>query len=67
MSLEACLADEALVPSASDFSIAHRGASLQYPEHTREAYVAGIYQGAGLVECDVAVTADGELVCRHSQ
>lgn len=23
--------------------------------------------GAGIVECDVAVTADGELVCRHSE
>jgi glycerophosphoryl diester phosphodiesterase len=23
--------------------------------------------GAGIVECDVAVTSDGELVCRHSQ
>jgi glycerophosphoryl diester phosphodiesterase len=23
--------------------------------------------GAGIVECDVAVTKDGELVCRHAQ
>ena len=51
----------------TDFSIAHRGAPLQFPEHTREAYVAGARMGAGILECDVAFTKDKELVCRHSQ
>ncbi|GAA5167233.1 glycerophosphodiester phosphodiesterase family protein [Viridibacterium curvum] len=51
----------------SDFSIAHRGAPLQFPEHTRESYEAGAKMGAGIVECDVSFTSDGELVCRHSE
>jgi len=37
----------------TDFSIGHRGAALQFPEHTKEAYEAGARLGAGIVECDV--------------
>jgi glycerophosphoryl diester phosphodiesterase len=51
----------------SDFSIGHRGAALQFPEHTRESYQAAARMGAGIVECDVTFTRDKELVCRHSQ
>jgi glycerophosphoryl diester phosphodiesterase len=51
----------------TDFSIAHRGAPLQFPEHTRESYEAGALQGAGIVECDVTFTSDGNLVCRHAE
>ncbi len=51
----------------TDFSIGHRGAALQFPEHTRESYEAAARMGAGLVECDVTFTKDRELVCRHSQ
>jgi glycerophosphoryl diester phosphodiesterase len=51
----------------TDFAIGHRGAALQFPEHTREAYEAGARMGAGIVECDVTFTKDLELVCRHSQ
>lgn len=51
----------------SDFSIGHRGAPLQFPEHTRESYVAAARMGAGIVECDVAFTRDRQLVCRHAQ
>ena len=51
----------------TDFSIAHRGAALQLPEHTREAYEAGARMGAGIVECDVTFTKDGQLVCRHDE
>ncbi|MBN7770145.1 glycerophosphodiester phosphodiesterase [Marinobacter daepoensis] len=52
---------------SSDFSIGHRGAPLQFPEHTRESYVAAARMGAGILECDVAFTKDRELVCRHAQ
>jgi glycerophosphoryl diester phosphodiesterase len=52
---------------ATDFSIGHRGAPLQFPEHTKEGYEAAVRMGAGLVECDVTFTADLELVCRHAQ
>lgn len=51
----------------SNFSIGHRGAAMQFPEHTRESYMAAAAMGAGIVECDVTFTADRELVCRHSQ
>lgn len=51
----------------TDFSIAHRGAPLQFPEHSRESYEAAARMGAGVVECDVTFTKDRELVCRHSQ
>ncbi len=50
----------------TDFSIGHRGAALQFPEHTKESYEAAARQGAGIVECDVTFTSDGTLVCRHS-
>ncbi|MEB8432727.1 glycerophosphodiester phosphodiesterase family protein [Cocleimonas sp. KMM 6892] len=51
----------------SDFSIGHRGAPMQFPEHTLESYKAAATMGAGIVECDVTFTKDKELVCRHSQ
>ncbi|HKY41039.1 MAG TPA: glycerophosphodiester phosphodiesterase family protein [Polyangiaceae bacterium] len=51
----------------SDFSIGHRGACLQFPEHTKESYEAAARMGAGIIECDVTFTKDRQLVCRHSQ
>ena len=51
----------------TDFSIGHRGAALQFPEHTKEAYQAGARMGAGIVECDTTFTLDGHLVCRHAE
>jgi glycerophosphoryl diester phosphodiesterase len=51
----------------STFSIAHRGAPLRFPEHTRESYLAAAAMGAGSIECDVTFTRDQQLVCRHSQ
>lgn len=51
----------------TDFSIGHRGAALQFPEHSKESYKAAARMGAGIIECDVTFTKDHELVCRHSQ
>jgi glycerophosphoryl diester phosphodiesterase len=62
--LESCSEDD-LKPS--DFSIGHRGAALQFPEHTKESYQAAGRMGAGIIECDVTFTKDRQLVCRHSQ
>ena len=53
--------------SKSDFSIGHRGAAMQFPEHTKESYIAAAKMGAGIIECDVTFTKDKQLVCRHSQ
>ncbi len=50
------------------FSIGHRGGgTLQFPEHTKESHEAGARMGAGILECDVTFTRDGQLVCRHDQ
>ena len=62
--LKAC---ENQTPQKTAFSIGHRGAAMQFPEHTRESYLAAARQGAGILECDVAFTKDKELVCRHAQ
>uniref|UniRef100_A0A486XSG3 glycerophosphodiester phosphodiesterase n=1 Tax=Rheinheimera sp. BAL341 TaxID=1708203 RepID=A0A486XSG3_9GAMM len=51
----------------SEFSIAHRGAPLMFPEHSKASYQAAINMGAGIAECDVTFTADKQLVCRHAQ
>ena len=52
----------------TEFSIGHRGGgTLQIPEHTKESHEAGARMGAGILECDVTFTKDGELVCRHDQ
>lgn len=51
----------------TDFSIGHRGAAMQFPEHTRESYTAAARMGAGIIECDVTFTKDRQLVCRHAQ
>ena len=51
----------------TDFSIGHRGAALQFPEHSKESYTAAARMGAGVIECDVTFTKDRQLVCRHSQ
>ena len=64
--LEACAADTRTYRQ-KDFSIGHRGAPLQFPEHTLESYEAAVRMGAGIVECDVTFTSDAELVCRHAQ
>lgn len=53
--------------TTKNFSISHRGAPLQFPEHTREGYVAAARMGAGVIECDIAFTKDLQLVCRHAQ
>lgn len=62
--LEACIGQQ-MTPRL--FSIAHRGAPLQFPEHTLEGYLAAHRMGAGIQECDVTFTKDKALVCRHSQ
>ena len=62
--LTACMTGEF---TRSKWSIGHRGAAMQFPEHTAESYTAAARMGAGIVECDVAFTKDKELVCRHAQ
>lgn len=62
--LEACLDKP---QERKQFSIAHRGAPLQFPEHTVESYTAAYRMGVGVQECDVAFTKDKQLVCRHAQ
>jgi glycerophosphoryl diester phosphodiesterase len=44
---------------------AHRGSSQVHAEHTLDAYLLAIEQGADGLECDVRLTRDGHLVCVH--
>jgi glycerophosphoryl diester phosphodiesterase len=45
--------------------VAHRGASIEHPENTIEAFEAAIDVGADAVEFDVRMTADGKAVVMH--
>ncbi len=60
-----CCADDPV--RRTNFSIGHRGAPMQFPEHTVESNKAAARMGAGILECDVTFTSDKELVCRHAQ
>lgn len=46
-------------------TIAHRGASANYPENTLRAFVAAVEAGADMCEFDVRMTRDGEVVVIH--
>ena len=50
---------------AKPLVVAHRGASLEHPENTIEAFEAAIDLGADAVEFDVRMTADGHAVVMH--
>ena len=47
------------------FVIAHRGGSLQVPEHTMEGYRIAVGQGLAVIEQDVSTLADGGLGVMH--
>lgn len=64
--LQACAASRTDY-TRREFAIGHRGAAMQFPEHTKESYEAAARTGAGIVECDVTFTKDKALVCRHAQ
>ena len=44
---------------------AHRGASIDFPEMTMDAYKAAIDQGADGMECDVRLTKDNQMLLWH--
>lgn len=44
---------------------AHRGASRDFPEHTREAYLGAVKYKADGFECDVRLSKDGVPVLWH--
>ena len=45
--------------------IAHRGASVDAPDNSIEAFHLAIEQGAHLIETDVQITQDGVLILEH--
>ncbi|WP_420095872.1 glycerophosphodiester phosphodiesterase, partial [Brevibacterium sediminis] len=66
--LNAGVADTVIDPArvrVPPLVIAHRGASADWPENTIPAFIAGIDQGADMIETDVHMSADGELVIMH--
>jgi glycerophosphoryl diester phosphodiesterase len=54
-------------PSVDTTVFAHRGASQAVAEHTIGAYRLALAEGADGFECDVGLSADGELVCLHDR
>jgi glycerophosphoryl diester phosphodiesterase len=46
-------------------TIAHRGASVLYPENTMRAFIEAAGLGADMCEFDVRMTRDGEVVVIH--
>jgi glycerophosphoryl diester phosphodiesterase len=47
--------------------VAHRGSSWTEAEHTLNAYMQALEDGADGLECDVRLTADSHLVCVHDR
>jgi len=54
-----------MTPFSNPLIYAHRGASFDFPEMSREAYLAAVSQGADGFECDLRLTKDGVIVCWH--
>jgi glycerophosphoryl diester phosphodiesterase len=54
-------------PPAGPLIFAHRGASAALPEHTLDAYLRALDEGADGLECDVRLTRDGHVVCLHDR
>jgi glycerophosphoryl diester phosphodiesterase len=46
---------------------AHRGASGDFPEGSKAAYLGAIEQGADGFECDVRLTKDNQIICYHDK
>ena len=47
-------------------AIAHRGASLDAPENTLEAFALAVDQGADMIETDLHMTEDRQIVLAHN-
>jgi glycerophosphoryl diester phosphodiesterase len=47
--------------------VGHRGASAHAPENTLAAFRRAIEDGADLLECDVHLSADGEVTVMHDE
>ena len=44
---------------------AHRGASIDFAEGSKAAYLGALTQGADGFECDVRLTKDKQIICYH--
>lgn len=52
---------------SSPLVYAHRGASLELPENTLDAFALAIELGAGALETDAHLTRDGHVVLSHDE
>src|SRR5262245_40319678 len=57
--------DDGEWPRRMVITFAHRGARLEEPENTLPAFERALAAGAGGIETDVWLAADGEVVCAH--
>ena len=46
---------------------AHRGASIDFTEGSKAAYLGALAQGADGFECDVRLTKDKQIICYHDR
>jgi glycerophosphoryl diester phosphodiesterase len=53
------------LPTNRPVNIGHRGSSGTHPEHTAESYKQAIEDGADMIECDMVITKDLKVICRH--
>ena len=56
-----------MTPLSTPLIYAHRGASFDHPEMSREAYLAAVEQGADGFETDLRLTKDRVIVCWHDE
>jgi Glycerophosphoryl diester phosphodiesterase family len=54
-------------PAHRPLICAHRGLSAGHEDNSADSFRAAYQAGADAVECDVRVTADGELFCWHDR
>lgn len=60
-------ANVAAMLATPQFSIAHRGGSLSWPESSLRAYTNAVFWSVGALEASVWMTSDGVWVCNHDQ
>lgn len=61
------LKEEDVAMQRRPWIVAHRGACLEAPENTLEAFEAAVRMGADMIEMDVRATRDGRLVVHHDR
>lgn len=65
--MDTAAVETATGPSASPLIIGHRGAASLEPENTLRSFRRALADGADGIECDVHLSADGQIVVMHDE